>query len=176
MVCKHHNSLGFARRRDSIRYEWGFFRAWRNPRRKLLRRLFFAFPGGWPGCALLLLRLVLGLVFLTEGRFYLEGQNVTAGVWLFGLSILVAGGVLLVGFLTPIVAGIVAAGTLGVGLGILPGSTPTLFDSKIPFIFGLTMLVTLVGLGPGAFSMDARVFGRREIIIPPRASQSQDSV
>jgi hypothetical protein len=36
------------------------------------------------------------------------------------------------------------------------------------------MLVTIIGLGPGAFSLDARMFGRREIIIPPRASQSQE--
>jgi uncharacterized membrane protein YphA (DoxX/SURF4 family) len=119
---------------------------------------------------------VLGLVIVTEGRFYLEEPNPTAGVWLVGLSALVAGGLLLVGFLTPIVAGLAAIGAVGVGLSMLPASTPTLFESRIPFIFGLTMLVTIMGLGPGAFSMDARVFGRREIIIPPRASESRDSI
>ena len=29
------------------------------------------------------------------------------------------------------------------------------------------MLVAVIFLGPGAFSVDARVFGPREIIIPP---------
>jgi hypothetical protein len=29
------------------------------------------------------------------------------------------------------------------------------------------MLVAVIVLGPGAFSVDARLFGRREIIIPP---------
>jgi hypothetical protein len=31
----------------------------------------------------------------------------------------------------------------------------------------MTMVLAIIGLGPGAFSVDARVFGRREIIIPP---------
>jgi hypothetical protein len=32
------------------------------------------------------------------------------------------------------------------------------------------MLVELILLGPGAFSVDARLFGRRKIIIPPPVS------
>jgi uncharacterized membrane protein YphA (DoxX/SURF4 family) len=123
---------------------------------------------------LLLLRVVFGLVIVTEGLFYLDEPNPTAATLFLGLSALAAGGLLLIGFATPIAAAIVAAGTVGVGLSILPAATPTLFDSRIPFIFGLTILVTIIGLGPGAFSIDARVFGRREIIIPPRAPQSQE--
>jgi uncharacterized membrane protein YphA (DoxX/SURF4 family) len=122
---------------------------------------------------LLLLRVVLGLVIVTEGRFYLGEPNPAAATLFLGLAALAAGGLLLVGFLTPVVAGAVAVGSIGVGLSVLPAAAPTLFDSKIPFIFGLTMLVTITGLGPGAFSLDARLFGRREIIIPPRP-QSQE--
>jgi hypothetical protein len=33
--------------------------------------------------------------------------------------------------------------------------------------------IALVCLGPGAFSLDARLFGRREIIIPDSASSSK---
>jgi hypothetical protein len=33
------------------------------------------------------------------------------------------------------------------------------------------MVLTVAGLGPGAFSVDARLFGRREIIIPPPACE-----
>jgi uncharacterized membrane protein YphA (DoxX/SURF4 family) len=44
---------------------------------------------------------------------------------------------------------------------------PNLFESKLSLIFGLTMLLSVAGIGPGAFSVDARVFGRREIILPP---------
>jgi hypothetical protein len=48
-----------------------------------------------------------------------------------------------------------------------------LFDSKPALIFALTMLLAIIGAGPGRFSVDARVFGRREIIIPPREFPSE---
>jgi uncharacterized membrane protein YphA (DoxX/SURF4 family) len=126
--------------------------------------------------ALLLLRAVLGMVLLVEGSFYIEEANPNPPSWFIGLLALAAGILLLIGFLTPIVGAIVTAGAAGVGFSLLPACTTSLFDSKISLIFGLTMLVTIVGLGPGAFSVDARVFGRREIIIPRRASQSTDTM
>ena len=139
----------------------------------MLRRLFFAFPGGWPGVALVLLRAVIGLAVVREGGSYLSEPNATSETWFIGLSALVAGGMLLIGFLTPIIGGVVTIGAAAVGLSLLPVCTPSLFDSRISVIFGLTMLITIIGLGPGAFSVDARMFGRREIIIPPPISPSQ---
>ena len=137
-----------------------------------MRRLFFAFPGGWPGAALLLLRAVFGLVILIQGGFYIGEPSATPASWLMGLSAFVVGGLLIIGFWTPFMAGIVAAGALGIAVSLLPGSVPTLFDSKVSLILALTILFTIVALGPGAFSVDARLFGRREIIIPSRSSQS----
>ena len=125
---------------------------------------------------MLLLRAVFGIVLLVEGGFYVGQVNPTPPSWFIGLSAFAAGVLLLIGFLTPIVGGVVAAGAAGVGLSLLPACTPSLFDSKISFIFGLTMLVTILGLGPGAFSVDARVFGRREIIIPPPIPRSPGSM
>ena len=114
------------------------------------------------------------MVLLVEGGFYIGEANSTPPSWFIGLLAFAAGVLLLIGFLTPIVGAVVAAGAAGVGLSLLPACTGSLFDSRISLIFGLTMLVTIIGLGPGAFSVDARVFGRREIIIPPRTSRSQD--
>jgi hypothetical protein len=45
--------------------------------------------------------------------------------------------------------------------------TPVIFDSLLAIVLAATMLIGIILLGPGAFSLDARVFGRREIIIPP---------
>ena len=125
---------------------------------------------------MLLLRAVFGMVLLVEGGFYIGEMNSTRPSSFIGLLAFAAGVLLLIGFLTPIVGGAVAAVAAGVGLSLLPACTPSLFDSKISLIFGLTMLVTIVGMGPGAFSVDARVFGRREIIIPPRTGQSTDTL
>lgn len=107
---------------------------------------------------------------MLEGGSYFKGPNPTSAGWFLGLAALVGGGLLLIGFLTPVVGLMIGAGTVGIALSLLPACTQTVFDSKPALVFALTMLLTLIGLGPGAYSVDARVFGRREIIIPPRAS------
>jgi uncharacterized membrane protein YphA (DoxX/SURF4 family) len=122
---------------------------------------------------LLLLRSVFGAAILIEGVWYVTGPSSTFATWSLGLLALAAGGLLLIGFLTPFAAAVVGAGAAGVVLSILPACTPNLFDSKPALIFGLTMLLTVIGAGPGRFSVDARVFGRREIIIPPPQFHSE---
>ena len=107
---------------------------------------------------------------MLEGGSYFKGPNPTSAVWFLGLAALVGGGLLLIGFLTPVVGALVAGGAVSIALSVFPACTQTLFDSKPALVFALTMLLTLIGLGPGAYSVDARVFGRREIIIPPRAT------
>ena len=110
---------------------------------------------------------------LVEGGFYFSEPNATPADWFMGISALAAGALLIIGWLTPIVGTVVAAGAVCVALSLLPGCMPNLFDTRISLIFALTMLATIVVLGPGAFSVDARLFGRREIIIPPRSSQPE---
>jgi uncharacterized membrane protein YphA (DoxX/SURF4 family) len=123
--------------------------------------------------SLLLLRAVFGIAVLVEGGFYLGEPNPTLVTWSLGLSALASGGLLLAGFLTPFAGVVVGLGAVGVALSWLPASTPNLFDSKPALIFALTMLLAIIGAGPGRFSVDARVFGRREIIIPPREFPSE---
>jgi hypothetical protein len=120
------------------------------------------------------MRVVFGLVVLVEGKYYIGETNATAGSWTIGLSAMLAGSLLVVGLITPVIGAAVAAGVVGIGISILPRSVPSLFDSLVSLILGLTVLVAIVGLGPGAFSLDARLFGRREIIIPPRSVRPQD--
>ena len=49
---------------------------------------------------------------------------------------------------------------------LLPPPLVDLFGSRTSLVFGATMLLVIAAIGPGAFSADARLFGRREIIIP----------
>jgi uncharacterized membrane protein YphA (DoxX/SURF4 family) len=122
---------------------------------------------------LLLQRAAFGTAVIVQGSFYLREANPTLAAWCVGLSALTAGGLLLVGLFTPFAGAVVGVGAAGVSLSLLPGCTPNVFDSKPALFFALTMLLTIIGVGPGRFSVDARVFGRREIIIPPPAAQSQ---
>jgi uncharacterized membrane protein YphA (DoxX/SURF4 family) len=134
----------------------------------LPQRLFFGFPRGLPGIALLLLRAVVGVLLLVQGAFYVGEQNPTIGTLLVGLTALAGGILLLVGFLTPIIGTLVGLGALCIRLSVLPVPAPNLLDGKLPAIQAAAMLIAVVILGPGAFSVDSRVFGRREVIIPSR--------
>ena len=42
-----------------------------------------------------------------------------------------------------------------------------LFDGQLVSLEMIVMAVSIAMLGPGAFALDARLFGRREIVIPP---------
>jgi hypothetical protein len=130
-----------------------------------VQRLFSSFPRGLPGWALLLMRVILGLSLLIQAGYYVRDPDAPPAVWIMALSAVFSAGFLLIGFLTPLVSSALVLGALGVSFSLLPACTPTLFDST-PAVFAITILVAIVGLGPGAFSVDARLFGRREIVFP----------
>jgi hypothetical protein len=135
-----------------------------------LLRLFSAFPGGWPGLGLLLLRAAVGIVALFLGGSYLaDSATSIVGAWICGLVGFAAGAALLIGVCTPIAGLLVGVGAIGIGFSFLPAPALNLFDEKLPAVLAAIIAAAIVFLGPGAFSLDARLFGRREIIIPPRS-------
>jgi uncharacterized membrane protein YphA (DoxX/SURF4 family) len=80
---------------------------------------------------------------------------------------------LLAGFLTPVAAGAVALAQAGSAFGWIAtaaGASPGPQPAILPAVVSTAVLL----LGPGAFALDARLFGRREIVIPhePRAPRS----
>jgi uncharacterized membrane protein YphA (DoxX/SURF4 family) len=111
---------------------------------------------------------VLGIAVLVQGGFYLGEPNPTPVTWCAGFAALAAGALLAIGFLTPLASAIAGLVAIGIALSLIPAGTRTLFDAALPVILAATMLVATLLLGPGAFSVDARLFGRREIIIPPQ--------
>jgi uncharacterized membrane protein YphA (DoxX/SURF4 family) len=83
------------------------------------------------------------------------------------------GAFLLAGYLTPLVGIAGALLIVGTALSWFPSPHPDLFEAKITAALVTVISIALVCLGPGAFSLDARLFGRREIIIPDSASSSK---
>lgn len=128
------------------------------------QRLFSTFPGGSPGFGLLVLRVGLGLTILYGGVNYLSESGDSAFLsWILGFLIIAAAVFLLIGFLTPLIALIALAG------GIL-----SLADERqlvVVEIYAVILAAAIALLGPGAFSLDARLFGRREIVIPKDQKQ-----
>jgi uncharacterized membrane protein YphA (DoxX/SURF4 family) len=152
-----------------------FQKVQRKRRKGHLQRLFSAFPGGWPGVGLLLLRVAIGLVTLIQGGFYLTGKLDTLnGMWIAAVIGLATGAALLIGLLTPIAGVVAGLGALGIGLSLLPAPAPNLFDAKLSLVLTGIMIVAVVFLGPGRYSLDARLFGHREIIIPPPPRRRED--
>jgi len=109
---------------------------------------------------------------MVEGGWYIGAADATLASWLLGLSALGSGCMLLIGFLTPAAGVVVGLDVVAISLSFLPAPTPGVFDSRPALIFGLAILLAIIGAGPGRFSVDARVFGRREIIIPLPHSHS----
>ena len=133
----------------------------------MLQRSSYSFPMGLPGIALLLLRTTVGLTMVIRDGACLPGAADRPVVYVACIFGILAGGLLSVGFLTTVAGiggGMVATLT---AFKVLPICSSGGFDSRLGFIFGLAILLALAILGPGAYSIDARLFGRREIIIPP---------
>jgi hypothetical protein len=112
---------------------------------------------------LLLLRGAVGAAAIIKGGGYLRDAANFGGA-IAGLMSLAVGFALLVGFITPIASGLV---TLGAFAGCASRIAATGMENMALFAFVGTVAASLTLLGPGALSLDSRLFGRREIIIPP---------
>ena len=129
-----------------------------------MQRLFTSFPDGWPGIGLLVLRCVLGAEFAGQilQRLFVSGPEQVTIHLADVLAILVAVSLSL-GVFTPLAA--IAGGVLSLFAVTLPGSTSHLFrDWEMFRIMAFASSIALIG--PGAYSIDGRLFGRREIIVP----------
>ena len=88
------------------------------------------------------------------------------GNWILGSIAILLGLMLLIGFLTP-VAGIAATVSyVAVGASLVQSLDPVKHNNAFTALDLSFMSAAQVLLGPGAFSVDARLFGRREIVIP----------
>jgi hypothetical protein len=114
-----------------------------------------------------LLRVAVSAILLARATSSLINWRVL-GFGMLGASVLViASGVsLLIGYLTPL--GSVIAGLVIVSSNLPWFRAPSnhFFDTGVEVALTACIAGALFCLGPGAFSVDARLFGRREINIP----------
>lgn len=130
-----------------------------------MQRAFSTFPDGFPGAGILLLRSAVGASFLVEALTYLFHWHGCAFLSLaIGIVMLATGTLLLIGYLTPFVSVSGVLFCVGSALSWFP--SPSLFEARPSSVFAAVIVLALIGLGPGAYSLDARLFGRREIVIP----------
>jgi putative oxidoreductase len=123
----------------------------------LLQRLFSTFPNSWPGFGLFLLRLGVGIALIYIGFSPLFGAP-EEPITLARDLIEAAGGVfLLAGLWTPVMGALITLDEVWVAFS-LDSSQP---DLRLIHIFLAVLAAGVAMLGPGAWSIDARLFGRK---------------
>ncbi len=127
-----------------------------------MQRLFSSFPDGWPGMSILFLRCGAGIPLVCDG---ISGLFTAPQPMIFLRESLAlgAGVLLLAGLWTPV------SGTLAalVELWIALSGADHLRGALLLAALGAALAM----LGPGAWSVDAHLFGRKRIeISDPRAA------
>jgi putative oxidoreductase len=128
-----------------------------------LRRLYSTFAGGWPGAGLLLMRVVVGSVLIVRAGLRLWSDLPPMNVTIPAVFLIGAGLLLIAGLWTPIVGSSIALIEIW-KIFTLPG------DKWVWLLLG-TAAAALAMLGPGFWSIDARLFGWKRIEAPPRKNK-----
>jgi len=124
--------------------------------RAALQRLFSMFPNGLPGAGLLLLRLVCGGLVIAAAIATFAEKPQTLSLILQSLAC-AAALLLLAGLWTPVA---------GTAIAILElWSTVSRTNGIENAVLLATLGVALAVLGPGSYSLDAKLFGRKRIQI-----------
>jgi hypothetical protein len=139
-----------------------------NRRPSLLQQLFSTFPQGVPGCGLLLLRMVVGAAAALQGWLHLANRAASLAETPIGLILALGGLSVLTGLLTPIGGAVIVLGAAA-AWSQMPHSN--FLDTPILLVFLAALAIAVSLLGPGWFSFDRMIFGRREIIIPRSTGQ-----
>lgn len=111
------------------------------------------------------MRTAVGVAAIIHGGVYLAKSSPSIfGMWLVGLLAVLSGALLLIGLLTKFAC--VLVGLSSVGLSRVPSLSLNSLDTSLSLFLIVMISAALLLIGPGAFSLDSRLFGRREIIIP----------
>ena len=124
-----------------------------------MQRLYSMFPQGGPGLGLLLLRLATAAMFVLNvtHRFNFPSPSVK---WVVVSLIILISILLCIGFLTPFLAAVACVTAVANLFWIESGN--------VVYILRILTAAALFFLGPGAYSVDARLFGLRVTVVPPR--------
>jgi putative oxidoreductase len=121
-----------------------------------VQRLFSTFPCGLPGAGLLVLRGAAAIPLVYAGLVAAASPSPA-------IAQLVTGGaaiLLLIGLWTPLAGALIAVVELSLAV--------THPAERWTFIHFAALATALAMLGPGGCSLDARLFGRKQIQIPHR--------
>jgi putative oxidoreductase len=120
----------------------------------ILQRLFSTFAEGWPGFGLLLQRVLTSVVLLYFGGTHLT-ETTSLGPSLPHLFAALAGMLLLFGLWTPLAGTAIAIGEVWIFLARS--------GNPLIAIMLVNLGATVAMIGPGVWSIDAQLYGRKRI-------------
>jgi uncharacterized membrane protein YphA (DoxX/SURF4 family) len=146
-----------------------------------VRRLYPDFPLALPGFGLLLLRVALAALLVIEGATRALTAFATRapdlGALSHGLTLIVLGLPVALGFLTPIVHLTVAiVETIALASGVVMFGSGWWQAAGQATLLQIVIALAIAMTGPGAYSIDCRLFGRREIVIRPRLDEARSPI
>ena len=128
-----------------------------------MQRLYSMFPHGGPGVGLLLLRLATATMFVLNVTHRFNFSSPTLRWVVVSLIVLISFS-LCIGFLTPILS-VIACVTAVANLFLVD-------QGNVVYVLRILTSGALIFLGPGAYSVDAKLFGLRVTVVPPRKDKS----
>jgi uncharacterized membrane protein YphA (DoxX/SURF4 family) len=115
---------------------------------------------------------VVGVSAAIEGNAYLAGADAAAlPTSAAGLLAIVSGASLLIGFRTPAATALAGLSIVAFAVYSIPVPGASLLVDRPGAMCVSGAAAALFLLGPGALSLDARLFGRREIVFPHDSHQ-----
>ena len=131
-----------------------------------MQRLATSFPSGVRGAGLLMLRLVTSFTVLYAGRVLLIPLALPVYMLCIVKIISLLSIILVViGLLAPVGSIVLSLELVGV-VAFSPAARPDAGAGRLLVLCLVVMLLVIASSGPGALSLDARLFGRREMILP----------
>ena len=93
--------------------------------------------------------MLVGVTLIAQTVTQVRSSELSASGWVLAVLVVLGAGCVLLGLATPVVAVLIGLAAVAVAFNV-----------------DIVVLSTAIALtGPGAFSIDARMFGRREILI-----------
>jgi uncharacterized membrane protein YphA (DoxX/SURF4 family) len=106
---------------------------------------------------------------------FVAWQGTRVSILLLAALSLGCGLLLLLGLLNSVACSLSALISLGAALTLIPVPMLSVPSAHPSAVFTAVIAIALLCLGPGAYSLDARRHGRREIIIPARRRSSDEN-
>jgi hypothetical protein len=135
-------------------------------------RTVLNYPSHLAGLGLLLLRATVGITVAMQAWLSVASMSTDLLSAAPAAALMVCGVALTAGIFTPVCSTLVGLGYALVLFTPFGGAMLPRLD-RAAAVVGLAAAAGLALLGPGAFSIDARLFGRRQIFIPANDESEQ---